>query len=136
MKNPKPPLAEIKSIALILGLAGLVLVSGFISSKTLLTNTSTVDPRPKVNANSNESAVNASPNGTGANANSGEPGFTSSETGVRSGSPDVTVWVNTNSGIYHCPNTRWYGNTKNGEYMTQKEAQAQGYRPAHGSVCG
>jgi hypothetical protein len=25
---------------------------------------------------------------------------------------DVTVWVNTRSGVYHYPGTRWYGNTK------------------------
>jgi len=28
------------------------------------------------------------------------------------GNPNVTVWVNTNSGVYHCPGTRWYGSTK------------------------
>jgi hypothetical protein len=26
----------------------------------------------------------------------------------------VTVWVNTRSGVYHYPGTRWYGNTKSG----------------------
>jgi hypothetical protein len=35
------------------------------------------------------------------------------------GNPDVKVWVNTDSGVYHCPNTRWYGVTKHGKYMTQ-----------------
>lgn len=51
------------------------------------------------------------------------------------GNPDVKVWVNTNSGVYHCPGTRWYGATKHGEYMTQAEAQKKGYRPAYGKVC-
>jgi hypothetical protein len=23
------------------------------------------------------------------------------------GNPNVRVWVNTNSGVYHCPGTRW-----------------------------
>jgi hypothetical protein len=54
----------------------------------------------------------------------------------RTGDPNVTVWVNINSGVYHCPGTRWYGNTKEGKYMSQKQAQASGYRPAYGSVCG
>jgi hypothetical protein len=51
------------------------------------------------------------------------------------GRPDVKVWVNTRSGVYHCPGTRYYGNTKQGEYMTQKQAQDKGYRPAYGRVC-
>ena len=55
---------------------------------------------------------------------------------LQSGNPNVRVWVNTNSGVYHCPNTRWYGNTKQGKFMTQREAQSKGYRPAYGAVCG
>lgn len=51
------------------------------------------------------------------------------------GNPDVKVWVNTRSGVYHCPGSRWYGNTKRGEYMTQKQAQEKGYRPAYGKAC-
>lgn len=53
----------------------------------------------------------------------------------RSGNSDVKVWVNTNSGVYHCPGTRWYGNTKQGKYMTQGQAQDANYRPAYGKVC-
>jgi hypothetical protein len=51
------------------------------------------------------------------------------------GNPNVKVWVNTNSGVYHCPGTRWYGNTKEGEYMSQRQALAQGNRPAYGNYC-
>ena len=51
------------------------------------------------------------------------------------GKPDIKVWVNTKSGVYHCPGTRWYGATQQGQYMTQKEAQEKGYRPAYGKVC-
>jgi hypothetical protein len=53
----------------------------------------------------------------------------------RKGDPYVRVWVNTDSGVYHCPGTRWYGATKEGRYMTQKEAQDSGYRPAYGRYC-
>lgn len=69
-------------------------------------------------------------------------GFTSTKSlflarvSFQSGNPNVRVWVNTNSGVYHCPNTRWYGNTKQGKFMIQKEAQSKGYRPAYGAVCG
>ena len=45
------------------------------------------------------------------------------------------VWVNTNSKIYHCEGTRWYGKTKSGEYMTEAAAKAAGNRPDHGKGC-
>ena len=50
-----------------------------------------------------------------------------------SGNPVIPVWVNKNSGIYHCPRTRWYGRTKEGEFMSQRWAQWRGHRPAYGS---
>jgi len=51
------------------------------------------------------------------------------------GDPNVKVWVNTKSGVYHCPGTKWYGKSKEGKYMTQKEAQEKGYHPSHHKVC-
>jgi hypothetical protein len=41
---------------------------------------------------------------------------------------DVVVWVNTPTGIYHFKGMRWYGNTKNGAYICQKEGNQAGYR--------
>jgi hypothetical protein len=48
----------------------------------------------------------------------------------------VKVWVNTKSGVYHCPGTRYYGNTKAGKFMPEAEARATGNRPAYGQPCG
>ena len=48
---------------------------------------------------------------------------------------DVRVWVNTASGVYHCPGTQYYGNTRRGSFMAQDEAQRVGYRAAAGLVC-
>ncbi len=47
----------------------------------------------------------------------------------------IKVWVNLPTHVYHCPGTRWYGATKEGQYMTQKAAQDKGNRPAYGNVC-
>jgi hypothetical protein len=55
---------------------------------------------------------------------------------AQAGSGEVRVWVNTSSGVYHCPNTRYYGATKRGEFVTESEARAKGDRPAYGRGCG
>jgi hypothetical protein len=41
---------------------------------------------------------------------------------------NVTVWVNLDTGIYHYKGERWYGRTRHGKYMTEKDAIAAGYR--------
>jgi hypothetical protein len=43
---------------------------------------------------------------------------------------NAMVWVNTDSGIYHKPGTRFYGKTKQGKYMSEADAIKAGYRPA------
>jgi len=45
------------------------------------------------------------------------------------------VWVNTNSGAYHCPGTQYFGNTKRGEMMSESVAVARGFRAAYGRQC-
>jgi hypothetical protein len=40
------------------------------------------------------------------------------------------VWVNESSGIYHRENSRFYGKTAKGIWMTEADAKAKGYRLA------
>lgn len=61
----------------------------------------------------------------------------SASTQNESGSPNresdnMKVWVNTRSGKFFFPGSRYYGNTKQGEYLTEQQAIQQGYVPAKG----
>lgn len=40
------------------------------------------------------------------------------------------VWVNLDSKVFHREGSHWYGNTKNGKFMTEADAVAAGYREA------
>jgi hypothetical protein len=54
---------------------------------------------------------------------------------VAAGGGAGKVWVNTDSQVYHCQTSHWYGKTKTGQYMTEAAAKAAGARPDHGKAC-
>ena len=49
--------------------------------------------------------------------------------------PMADVWVNSSSGVYHCPGSRYYVATKHGRMMSERAARAAGNRPAYGAEC-
>jgi hypothetical protein len=45
------------------------------------------------------------------------------------------VWVNSDSNVYHCYGTTYYGKTKQGSYMSEADAKTKGAHPDHGHAC-
>jgi len=70
--------------------------------------------------------------GNGAKGSSGH-GMTA-KTAAPGGGPNL-VWVNTDSNVYHCYGTQYYGKTKQGKYESEQQAQQAGAKPDHGKSC-
>lgn len=45
------------------------------------------------------------------------------------------VWINAESGLYHCPDSRLYGLTRRGRFLPEAEARSAGSRPAGRREC-
>ena len=45
------------------------------------------------------------------------------------------VWANAGSKVYHCPDTKFYGKTKAGSYMSEADAKAAGMRAKSKKGC-
>lgn len=85
-------------------------------------------PGPAVNGS-------AAQNNMGGNTAKGSSGHSmAGRTAAPGGSPNM-VWVNTESNVYHCYGTQYYGKTKQGKYETEQQAKQAGIKPDHGKSC-
>jgi hypothetical protein len=53
---------------------------------------------------------------------------------IQGGNPTVRVWADTRTGLYVCPDADSFGKGQ-GSYMTQRDAQAEHFRPAFDKPC-
>lgn len=131
------------SAATIKKITPLVTVSGGASSATetktktkssasasKASSASTTESAPPATKQSADAATNQPSSAPASQSASAKPAK-----GSASSTPNGTpgpgmVWVNLDSGVYHYSNSRYYGKTKNGKYMSEADAQKAGYRAA------
>lgn len=54
---------------------------------------------------------------------------------VAAGGGNGQVWVNMKTKVYHCQGDRWYGTSKDGQYMSESAAVAAGARASRNKSC-
>jgi hypothetical protein len=99
-------------------------------SGTAATSRAAASPAPTAKpATANTPAANPAPASTPAASTpaASKPAATQQ---TRPANTTGMVWVNTDSGVYHKPGTRYFGKTKQGKYMSEADAIKAGYRAA------
>lgn len=130
------------AVILAFSLMGASALSSTTASSTNLqeqnANRSSSNRHARKSTNKNSSTSSNKNSSTSSNKNStrsrgNRNAGTTTATGP--GNPDAKVWVNTATGVYHCAGTKWYGKTKAGEYMTQRQALEKNFHADHGKAC-
>jgi len=86
----------------------------------------TVTPAPAASAPTTSTSTTAAKPPTHAS--------TATMTQAPGGGPGM-VWFNSDSKVYHCPGSQYYGKTKQGSYMSEADAKAKDGHPDHNHPC-
>ncbi len=92
------------------------------TGKTATTPTTPTTSTPPTSTSSTSSTSSSSTSTKGAT--------TAPAAGAQQPPQKGMVWVNLNTKVYHKEGDRYYGNTKNGKWMTEQDAIKAGYREA------
>lgn len=87
-------------------------------------------------AEPSSSSASSSSSSSASTAPAAKPGHTSTANMAQApgGGPGM-VWLNTESNVYHCAGTQYYGKTKQGAYMSEADAKAKGAHADHNHPC-
>jgi hypothetical protein len=78
---------------------------------------------------SGQSADSSTNKGHKASSAKSAPSAKITQTQIDAAKASGQVWVNTDTGVYH-KGGRWYGKTKQGKFMDEKDAKKAGYKEA------
>jgi hypothetical protein len=106
----------------------------YATSSTSSGGAAAAAPTPAASPPAAQPATPAAPASPPAAAASTKSTNTPAATAAPGGGPGL-VWVNKPSHVYHCQGDRWYGTTKDGAYMSEAAAKAEGDHADHNKPC-
>ena len=106
------------------------------AAKTATAATATTPvPAPAAAPTAPKVATQPAPAATSAATTKASPASKAASMTQAAGGGPGLVWVNSESNVYHCYGTTYYGKTKQGSYMSEADAKTKGAHADHGHAC-